>query len=84
MPSFSAKNSALSRVQAEADTAAEKNDDQQALQKSEEMMRAFLTATGGEEEDSSKTERTKTIIKTVKVQTHNTFIYQIVFSGLLE
>ena len=42
-------------------------DDQKALQKSEEMMKAFLTATGGEEEESNKSERTRTIIKTIKV-----------------
>ena len=44
-------------------------DDQQALRKSEEMMKAFLTATGGEVEESNKSERTRTIIKTIKVRT---------------
>ena len=31
-------------------------------------MKAFLTATGGEVEESNKSERTRTIIKTIKVR----------------
>ncbi len=61
------KTSSRSNVHADSEAGAEKEEDQQALQKSEEMMRAFLKATGGEEEDSSKSERTRTIIKTIKV-----------------
>ncbi len=64
--SSNAKEAAKSGVHSDLETS-EKEEDQQALQKSEEMMRAFLKATGGEEEDSSKSERTRTIIKTIKV-----------------
>ncbi|XP_065071063.1 uncharacterized protein LOC135695808 [Rhopilema esculentum] len=52
------------REHGENDAASE---DQRALQKSEEMMKAFLTATGGEEDELNKSERTRTIIKTIKV-----------------
>ena len=41
--------------------------DQESLLQSEEMMRAFMKATGGVEDESNKKERTKTIIKTIKV-----------------
>ena len=53
------------REHGESDAASE---DQRALQKSEEMMKAFLTATGGEEDELNKSERTRTIIKTIKVR----------------
>eukprot|EP00794_Sanderia_malayensis_P012893 gene12893-14220_t len=53
-------------VESKESDALDKEEDQQALKKSEEMMRAFLKATGGEEEDSNKSERTRTIIKTIK------------------
>ena len=58
------QESAKTQAHVEPEASAE---EQQALQKSEEMMKAFLTATGGEEEESNKSERTRTIIKTIKV-----------------
>ena len=42
--------------------------DQESLRQSEEMMKAFMKATGGVEDETNKKERTKTIIKTIKVR----------------
>lgn len=44
--------------------------DQESLRQSEEMMQAFMKATGGVEDETNKKERTKTIIKTIKVPVH--------------
>lgn len=41
--------------------------DQESLRQSEEMMKAFMKATGGVEDETNKKERTKAIIKTIKV-----------------
>ena len=41
--------------------------DQESLRQSEEMMKAFMKATGGVEDETNKQERTKAIIKTIKV-----------------
>lgn len=41
--------------------------DQESIRQSEEIMKAFMKATGGVEDETSKRERTKTIIKTIKV-----------------
>jgi len=41
--------------------------DQESLRQGEEMMKAFMKATGGVEDETNKRERTKTIIKTIKI-----------------
>eukprot|EP00111_Clytia_hemisphaerica_P007703 TCONS_00022387-protein len=44
--------------------------DQESLRQSEEMMKAFMKATGGVEDETNKKERTKAIIKTIQVPVH--------------
>lgn len=41
--------------------------DPESLRQSEEMMKEFMKITGGVEDNTNKKERTKTIIKTIKV-----------------
>lgn len=40
-------------------------------------MKAFMKATGGVEDETSKRERTKTIIKTIKVKTISDFLLAV-------
>lgn len=51
----------------EEDATSSNEIDQESLRQSEEMMKAFMKATGGVEDNTNKKERTKTIIKTIKV-----------------
>ncbi|XP_065685056.1 uncharacterized protein LOC100213236 [Hydra vulgaris] len=64
--SYNAEPSLLANLE-EEDSRNSAELDQETVRQSEEMMKAFLKATGGEEDSSAKKERTKTIIKTIKV-----------------
>ena len=65
--SYNAEPSLLANLE-EEDSRNNAELDQETVRQSEEMMKAFLKATGGEEDSSAKKERTKTIIKTIKVE----------------
>ena len=73
--SKSSKGKSAKKSQAETKESDEKDEEEKALERSEEMMKAFLTATGGEEEETNKSERTRTIIKTIKVSLDESFTY---------